>query len=516
MQQYLNVEVPVKYVDQATGEAFYTATAQCMKGGSVTVEVDLSQAQGYTLVSEASVQVSADANGTLTPAEAVFTFAKEQQAVKGTVSATYVDEDQKPVAEPQTFERDPGTYPVTDFAIHTPEGYEPAQVNVQEVVVHDDGTVEPETVVFVYRAVQPEPVNSMVTFHHVCDGASIAADTQQELAPNTYHAADYQAAIEGYTYAGASPETFTVDGSGAAIEVTLNYTKVVQQLDSVVTFHHMCDGAAITGDTQQTLSPNTYGSASYQATVEGYTYAGANPETFTVDGSGAAIEVTLTYTKNAPQVVNSIVTFHHVDASGAPIAADTQQELAPNTYSASGYQVAVQGYTYTSANPESFQVDGKGTAVEVTLTYTKELVASKVTFHHVDADGKPLMDDRTVELAPSAEAYRSESYASAAPEGYLYASANPETFTVDGSGTPITVVFTYAQKPAVTAPVTFEYVSESGRVVESPMTVPLPMGPNDVMEYCKVVDGYTFKSVSSQTVEVSADGVATPDKVTFT
>ena len=516
MQQYLNVEVPVKYVDQATGEAFYTTTAQCMKGGSVTVEVDLNQAQGYTLVSEASVQVSADANGTLTPAEVVFTFAKEQQAVKGTVSAIYVDEAQKPVAEPQTFERDPGSYSVNEFAINTPEGYEPLQVNVQEVIVHDDGTVEPETVVFTYAVKQTEPVNSVVTFHHLCDGAAITGDTQQELAPNTYNAADYQAAVEGYTYAGASPETFTVDGTGAAIEVTLNYTKVVQQLDSVVTFHHLCDGAAITGDTQQTLAPNTYGSASYQATVEGYTYAGANPETFTVDGSGAPIEVTLTYTKNAPQVVNSIVTFHHVDANGAPIAADTQQELAPNTYSASGYQVAVPGYTYASANPESFTVDGKGTPVEVTLTYTKDLVASKVTFHHVDADGNPLMADRTVEVAPSAEAYRSESYASAAPEGYLYASANPETFTVDGSGTPITVVLTYAQKPAVTAPVTFEYVSESGRVVDNPMTVDLPVGHNDVMEYCKVVEGYTFKSVSSQTVEVSADGVATPAKVTFT
>ena len=516
MQQYLNVEAPVKYVDQATGEAFYTTTAQCMKGGSVTVEVDLNQAQGYTLVSEASVQVSADANGTLTPAEVVFTFAKEQQAVKGIVSAIYVDEAQKPVAEPQTFERDPGNYSVNEFAINTPEGYEPLQVNVQEVIVHDDGTVEPETVVFTYAVKQTEPVNSVVTFHHLCDGAAITGDTQQELAPNTYNASDYQAAVEGYTYAGASPETFTVDGSGAAIEVTLNYTKVVQQLDSVVTFHHLCDGAAITGDTQQTLAPNTYGSASYQATVEGYTYAGASPETFTVDGSGAAIEVTLNYTKNAPQVVNSIVTFHHVDANGTPIAADTQQELAPNTYSASGYQVAVPGYTYTSANPESFTVDGKGTPVEVTLTYTKDLVASKVTFHHVDADGNPLMADRTVEVAPSAEAYRSESYASAAPEGYLYASANPETFTVDGSGTPITVVLTYAQKPAVTAPVTFEYVSESGRVVDNPMTVDLPVGPNDVMEYCKVVEGYTFKSVSSQTVEVSADGVATPAKVTFT
>ena len=516
MQQYLNVEVPVKYVDQATDEAFYTTTAQCMKGGSVTVEADLNQAQGYTLVSEASVQVSADANGTLTPAEVVFTFAKEQQAVKGTVSAIYVDEAQKPVAEPQTFERDPGNYSVNEFAINTPEGYEPLQVNVQEVIVHDDGTVEPETVVFTYAVKQTEPVNSVVTFHHLCDGAAITGDTQQELAPNTYNASDYQAAVEGYTYAGASPETFTVDGTGAAIEVTLNYTKVVQQLDSVVTFHHLCDGAAITGDTQQTLAPNTYGSASYQATVEGYTYAGANPETFTVDGSGAPIEVTLNYTKNAPQVVNSIVTFHHADANGTPIAADTQQELAPNTYSASGYQVAVPGYTYTSANPESFTVDGKGTPVEVTLTYTKDLVASKVTFHHVDADGNPLMADRTVEVAPSAEAYRSESYASAAPEGYLYASANPETFTVDGSGTPITVVFTYAQKPAVTAPVTFEYVSESGRVVDNPMTVDLPVGPNDVMEYCKVVEGYTFKSASSQTVEVSADGVATPAKVTFT
>ena len=516
MQQYLNVEVPVKYVDQATGEAFYTATAQCAKGGSVTVEVDLNQAQGYTLVSEASVQVSADANGTLTPAEVVFTFAKEQQPVKGTVSAIYVDEAQKPVAEPQTFERDPGSYSVNEFAINTPEGYEPLQVNVQEVIVHDDGTVEPETVVFTYAVKQTEPVNSVVTFHHLCDGAAITGDTQQELAPNTYNAADYQAAVEGYTYAGASPETFTVDGSGAAIEVTLNYTKVVQQLDSVVTFHHLCDGAAITGDTQQTLAPNTYNAADYQAAVEGYTYAGASPETFTVDGSGAAIEVTLNYTKNAPQVVNSIVTFHHVDTNGAPIAADTQQELAPNTYSASGYQVAVPGYTYTGANPESFTVDGKGTPVEVTMTYTKDLVASNVTFHHVDADGNPLMADRTVEIAPSAESYRSESYASAAPEGYLYASANPETFTVDGSGTPITVVFTYAQKPVVTAPVTFEYVSESGRVVESPMTVPLPVGPNDVMEYCKVVDGYTFKSTSSQTVEVSQDGKATPDKVTFT
>ena len=48
------------------------------------------------------MQVSADANGTLTPAEVGLTFAMEEQAVKGTVSAIYVDEAQKLVAEPQT------------------------------------------------------------------------------------------------------------------------------------------------------------------------------------------------------------------------------------------------------------------------------------------------------------------------------------------------------------------------------------------------------------------------------
>ena len=405
-----------------------------------------------------------------------------------------------------------------------PAGYELVSTGEVLVTLNPDGTTSPNPVVFEVQQSAPQVVNSTVTFHHLDEvtGQQITGDTWQDLAPETYSASTYQQAVEGYTYSYASPDPFTVDGMGTPVEVTLYYTPSAPQVvNSTVTIHHVDaqTGQPITGDTTAEAEANmeTYSSV-YQQTVEDYTYSYADPESFTPDGMGTPVEVTLYYTQNAPEPVNSTVTVHHVDAqTSQPITGDTTAEADANmeTYS-SVYQTQVEGYTYSYADPESFTPDGKGTPVEVTLTYTKDLVASKVTFHHVDADGNPLMADRTVEVAPSAEAYRSESDAAAAPEGYLYASANPETFTVDGSGTPITVVFTYAQKPAVTAPVTFEYVSESGRVVDNPMTVDLPVGPNDVMEYCKVVEGYTFKSVSSQTVEVSADGVATPAKVTFT
>ena len=48
-------------------------------------------------------------------------------------------------------------------------------------------------------------------------------------------------------------------------------------------------------------------------------------------------------------------------------------------------------------------------------------------------------------------------------------------------------------------------------------TVELPVGDSQsVLEYRAVIDGYTFQSVSSETVSVSKDGKATPSIVTFT
>ena len=139
--------------------------------------------------------------------------------------------------------------------------------------------------------------------------------------------------MEGYTYAGASPETFTVDGSGAPIEVTLNYTKNAPQVvNSTVTAHHVDaqTGQPITGDTTAEADANmeTYSSV-YQTQVEGYTYSYADPESFTPDGMGTPVEVTLYYTQKAPEQVNSTVTIHHRDAAdtGVSLAADPTHSL---------------------------------------------------------------------------------------------------------------------------------------------------------------------------------------------
>ena len=124
-----------------------------------------------------------------------------------------------------------------------------------------------------------------------------------------------------------------------------------QVVNSTVTFHHLDEvtGQQITGDTWQDLAPETYSASTYQQAVEGYTYSYASPDPFTVDGMGTPVEVTLYYTQNAPEPVNSTVTVHHVDAqTGQPITGDTTAEAEANmeTYS-SIYQTQVEGYTYS-------------------------------------------------------------------------------------------------------------------------------------------------------------------------
>ena len=178
--------------------------------------------------------------------------------------------------------------------------------------------------------------------------------------------------------------------------------------------------------------------------MEGYAYSYASPDPFTVDGMGTPVEVTLYYTPSAPQVVNSTVTVHHVDAqTSQPITGDTTAEADANmeTYS-SIYQTQVEGYTYSYADPESFTPDGMGTPVEVTLYHTQnapEPVNSTVTVHHVDAQtSQPITGDTTAEADANMETY-SSIYQTQVEALHLIPMPDPESFTPDGMGTPVEV-----------------------------------------------------------------------------
>ena len=87
--------------------------------------------------------------------------------------------------------------------------------------------------------------------------------------------------------------------------------------------------------------------------------------TLNPDGTTSPNPVVFEVQQSAPQVVNSTVTFHHLDeVTGQQITGDTWQDLAPETYSASTYQQAVEGYTYSYASPDPFTEIGRASCRE--------------------------------------------------------------------------------------------------------------------------------------------------------
>ena len=454
-QEKLGKEIPVKYVDRDTQEVLLTATAQGMPGSAVTVNADLSQLAEYQLEGDASVEVQIDAQGNLSPAEVVFTVVKKQaEPVKGTVTVKYVDTDGKELAPSQSVQREPGVYPVTDFAINTPDGYEPSQVNAQQVEISQDGVATPGEVTFVYKAKEAPKSPATVTFRYVDEnGAPLASDRVEQL----------NAADEPYT------------SSAYAMEAP-----------------------------------------------EGYAYVGADPEFIYVDGGeGLSIEVVFTYAKKQPDLSPATVTFRYVDENGAPLASDRVEQLnaADGAYTSSAYAMeAPEGYAYVGANPESFYVDGsEGLSIEVVFTYRRK--ADSVTVHvsYRDADNNEIAGyDETVGV----EGKTIVPDASRLPAAYELAAAEgvAVSMNTDGTASVNPVVFSVVKRSAK-APVTFEYVSESGRVVADPLTAELEEGVNDLttlMEYKAAAEGYTFKSISAQSVTVTPDGKADPARVTFT
>ena len=69
-------------------------------------------------------------------------------------------------------------------------------------------------------------------------------------------------------------------------------------------------GVSLADDTTQSLPAGPYDSAAYAIGIDGYTFQSADPVSFSVDGLGTPVEVTLYYAQNAPEPVNSTVTFH--------------------------------------------------------------------------------------------------------------------------------------------------------------------------------------------------------------
>ena len=517
------VKVEVRYVDEATGEAFYQEFAVCAVYNQTTVSVKPEMAQGYTLVSDSSVVVTVDRDGNADPASVTFGFTRDQRSAD--VYMSYADEDGEFAGETVTFPE--GEHDVSPNANLVPNGYTLVNASAQSVRVEADGTATPSSVTFTY---QKPAVTGTVTFRYLDgDGNPIAEDRVETLGKGGHAASDYQmAAPEGYAYQGASAETVTIDDGGNADPQTVVFTYLKNPVTGVITLRYLStEGGQVADERTETLGEGTYSASSFAITPpEGYAYQGVSAESFVIDSNGVATPDTLTFTYAPVETPSkpAELTVSYIDQeTGAPVAEPSVRTLEPGSYGAGEFAIAVpEGYEYLGASAEQVVVSKDGVATPDTLTFTyvkveAPAVKAEVTFTFVSSAGQALVDPMTVEL--EAGEHPTAEYA-AVVEGYTLQGASADTVTVDQKGVanPASVVFTYTENKT-SARLEVRYTNAFGEEFpNSPQVMELGAGTYNITPDASYVPaGYSLRpgSASSYQVTVGANLVATPNQITF-
>lgn len=144
--------VGVKYVGPQ-GESFYAYTETCVEGAENLISVDwsrVSTGSGYRLLTPESVSVAVDAFGAATPSEVIFRFGNELQA---DIMVYYRDavtgED---VASYQIVPCYAGNNMISAQPVDLQAGYTLLGEGTQNVILSDDGALNPPQVIFFYQA----------------------------------------------------------------------------------------------------------------------------------------------------------------------------------------------------------------------------------------------------------------------------------------------------------------------------------------------------------------------------
>ena len=250
---------------------------------------------------------------------------------------------------------------------------------------------------------------------------------------------------------------------------------------------------------------------------QGYTLQGDGVVTVTVDKDGNAnpaevvfhfirtrvqASVYISYVDGEREFANETLTFEQGESPVSPNA-----NLVP------------EGYTLQNASTQTVKVDASGAATPnaVTFTYAKPAVSAQVTFRYLNsADRTPVLEERVETLGQGA--YATADYRLDAPSGYTFESVSHSEVVVDGGGNanPAVVEFLYAPIP-VTGTVTFRYMNTNNEPVANERTEVLGAGTYSSSSFAITVpQGYTYQGVSTESFEITAQGTANPEVITFT
>lgn len=214
------------------------------------------------------------------------------------------------------------------------------------------------------------------------------------------------------------------------------------------------------------------------------------------------------------------LSIYYISTTGARLNSETRV-LNPGTHTIRPDAAKVPaGYALRSTRDVRVTVDQRGNLNPASVTYTYQPGTSVQTVYvpvYYRSDSNQLLGQDYV-AAPWGQATTVFAQPSRVPAGYALITPAELTVSVSSQGVPIpsALTFIYRGPQAVNAVLPVLYRNTQGDLIGSEIRA-LPQGTHTITaDNTKVPAGYTLQSAAQQHVSVSAQGIATPNVLTFT
>ena len=521
--------VPVPIIYKGDDEAILyqdNESVSLLPGQSKDVTVDKSKTfDGYEFNDSETKSASVGQDGTANPV--VFMFAKKT-AQPVSVSIIYQGSDGTILFQDnESLSLLPGqSKDVNVDKSKTFDGYVFDDSETKPASVSQDGT--PNPAIFNFRKVDKVVVPII---YQGSDGTVLFQDNESvSLLPGQSKDVnvDKSKTFEGYVFNDSETKTASVSQDGTPNPAVFNFKKVDKVPVSII--YQGDDGAVLFQDNESvSLLPGQSKDVNVDKskTFEGYVFNDSETKTASVSQDGTPNPAIFMFKKETPQqpVAVPVPIIYKAEDTGATLYEDDSLSLLPGATQ----DVHVDstktfaGYVFNDSETKTASVSQDGVAQPVVFMFKKETPQQPVAvpvpiIYKAEDTGATLYEDDSLSLLPGAtQDVHVDSTKTFA--GYVFNDSETKTASVSQDGVAQPVVFMFKketpQQP-VEVPVTIEYTKD-GKFLTS-TTKPIAVGSSNVPvkeDPNQTPAGYKLDGPNTVNVSVDANGVATPNKVTF-
>lgn len=397
----VTAQVTVYYKDQ-DGKSLAQEVSTYTQGTHTITANNAVVPQGFTITGSNTASVTVSADGSATPASVTFIY---KAPVTATIPVTYQDtKGATIVTENRTLREGANNVSADDSKV--PAGYVLTSPRDVAVTVAADGTVNPASVTFTYKA----PVTATITVaYQDTKGAALnSEDKTLKEGANTITADDSKAPA-GYTLKGERSVTVTVAADGTANPASVTFTYQAPISVSVPVIYQDEQGAEITRDSfTAKLGKNTV-TANDGKVPSGYLLTSARAVEVTVseDEKVSPDAVVFTYKAPVPPVqVNVPVVY--LDDQGTQLNTDSALASTGNNAVTADAGKVPAGYVLVSERTVNVVISPEGAATpnQVTFTYRAPTPLEQITAIPAHQTFTPVQGTHPVYTGPGTNYFR--------------------------------------------------------------------------------------------------------------